>query len=284
MGLNRVDSEADIDAERFLRELQQMAEAMAGINRFTEENFLRLGKLIRDSHNRAHSLGRHRSSCTTLDLVEQTIVHESLEQIENCFGELVAALQFQDIARQRLEHVQTNLSNLDQQVARWQAPDSHFPFDICGSVCALQEHQLQTTAVEFGRAASELRTNINKMGTSLERLETALAGELPAERELHAELLAIAANFDLSKQFDALVTPIRDQLAGFAKWSSSGINASKISIDSLFQQLEQSYTMSKERRVHRRFVTGDDEQQQSVSEQDDQLGKPHDLGENVDLF
>jgi len=42
--------------------------------------------------------------------------------------------------------------------------------------------------------------------------------------------------------------------------------------------------MSRERRVHRRFLSGDDEQEQSDNEPEEQLSKPHDLGDNVDLF
>lgn len=74
------------------------------------------------------------------------------------FGEIVAALQFQDITRQRLQHISANVRDLaaNLDVAAEAVPP-------VGELCLLQHEQLQRATDEFCSAVTRLDDNLRGM-------------------------------------------------------------------------------------------------------------------------
>ena len=91
--------------------------------------------------------------------------------VSRSFGEIVSALQFQDITRQRLDHVQKALNNLGQHLKKF-SQRQDFSNDaeaerLFGSICRLQYDQLELASREFVDAADNLATNLDNMSTNV---------------------------------------------------------------------------------------------------------------------
>jgi methyl-accepting chemotaxis protein len=98
-------------------------------------------------------------------------LRNSSEGVTQSFGEIVSALQFQDITRQRLEHVQKALNNLGQHLKKF-SQRKDFSNDaeaerLFGSICRLQYDQLDLAAREFVDAADNLAINLRGMSTNI---------------------------------------------------------------------------------------------------------------------
>lgn len=89
------------------------------------------------------------------------------EELAASFGELVAALQFQDITRQRLEHIRSTLKALKKRLTEMSlATDISADREIeglVGNICRLQHEQLQLSVDEFCDAADQLTLNLQGM-------------------------------------------------------------------------------------------------------------------------
>lgn len=96
------------------------------------------------------------------------------EAIAGSFGELVAALQFQDITRQRLEHVQGVLGDLGQRLNELasQGGSCRDPevTGLLGSICHLQYEQLDLSVGEFVAATESLKANLQGMADNVTAL------------------------------------------------------------------------------------------------------------------
>ena len=95
----------------------------------------------------------------------------SSDGVTRSFSEIVSALQFQDITRQRLEHVQKALNNLGQHLERF-SQRKDFSNDaeaerLFGCICQLQHDQLGLASREFFDAATNLAKNLNDMSTNV---------------------------------------------------------------------------------------------------------------------
>ena len=94
------------------------------------------------------------------------------------FGELVAALQFQDITRQRLQHITHTLYELH---ARQQDGG-----DVAsGGLCRLQHEQLRWAADEFTAAVDRLDANLCRMADDVELLADETGAAVMAGGEEH---------------------------------------------------------------------------------------------------
>ena len=96
---------------------------------------------------------------------------DSSDGVTRSFSEIVAALQFQDITRQRLEHVQKALNNLGQHLKKFSRRQD-FSNDaeaerLFGSICRLQYDQLDLASVEFVDAADNLAINLDDMSNNV---------------------------------------------------------------------------------------------------------------------
>ena len=96
---------------------------------------------------------------------------DSSDGVTRSFSEIVAALQFQDITRQRLEHVQKALNNLGQHLKKFSRRQD-FSNDaeaerLFGSICRLQYDQLDMASVEFVDAADNLAINLDDMSNNV---------------------------------------------------------------------------------------------------------------------
>jgi len=96
------------------------------------------------------------------------------EQISAHFAEIIMALQFQDITRQRLEHIQHALEDLSEQisVAQSQTPalSDEETMSVTGEVCRLQLEHLEEAVEEFDSAVDNLTQNLSDMVVSVRNL------------------------------------------------------------------------------------------------------------------
>jgi len=100
-----------------------------------------------------------------------TRLSERSGDVTQNFGEIISALQFQDITRQRLEHVQNALTGLGQHLDKF-SQRSDFSRDeeaarLFGRICRLQNDQLTLAKAEFLTAADNLAENLHGMVASV---------------------------------------------------------------------------------------------------------------------
>lgn len=96
---------------------------------------------------------------------------ERSDEVARSFGEMIVALQFQDITRQRLEHVQKALAGLGEHAERLK----HSSVDnnaedisrLFRRICRLQYDQLNFACEEFMSAAGNLTNNLHAMSSSV---------------------------------------------------------------------------------------------------------------------
>lgn len=93
------------------------------------------------------------------------------EEVAQSFGELIVALQFQDITRQRLEHVEKALSALGMHTEKMQQSNVETNIEdvtrLYQSICRLQHDQLNLACDEFMKAAGNLANNLHMMTSSV---------------------------------------------------------------------------------------------------------------------
>lgn len=96
---------------------------------------------------------------------------ERSDDVAQSFGEIVSALQFQDITCQRLDHVQKAIAGLGLHLEKF-SQRSDFSRDdeasrIFGRICRLQYDQLHLAGQEFLSAADKLSVNLGNMTESV---------------------------------------------------------------------------------------------------------------------
>jgi len=109
-------------------------------------------------------LGRVSTQCVRTAVHTTRLQQRSAELAEN-YGELVAALQFQDITRQRLQHIRGALDGL---CSTFLAKDGEEP--ATGDICHLQHDQLTLAVGEFCEAIERLEQNLRGMADGVRSL------------------------------------------------------------------------------------------------------------------
>ncbi|TLM68468.1 MAG: hypothetical protein FDZ69_02495 [Deltaproteobacteria bacterium] len=118
---------------------------------------------------------------------------QSSAELAGNFGELVAALQFQDITRQRLQHICKALDDLSAGLdAGGEAALS------AGGICQLQHDQLIWAVEEFGEAVGRLDQNLRGMSEGVRSLagdarEALIAGSSERCAQIAPSLQAVTA-------------------------------------------------------------------------------------------
>lgn len=100
--------------------------------------------------------------------------HRSTLALADNFGELVAALQFQDITRQRLKHIRETLRDLADG---WQT-HSDAAATTFGRSCQLQHDQLHDAVGEFCAAIDRLEQNLHGMAEGVHALASDIRAAL----------------------------------------------------------------------------------------------------------
>jgi len=100
-----------------------------------------------------------------------TRLSERSNDVTQSFGEMISALQFQDITRQRLEHVQKALTGLGQHLDKFNKRSDYSRDEeasrLFGRICRLQNDQLSLASEEFLAAAENLSENLHGMVASV---------------------------------------------------------------------------------------------------------------------
>ena len=95
---------------------------------------------------------------------DQTVLlQRNSTELSASFGELVAALQFQDITRQRLQHIAQTLRELSARAEG--GADA-----VLGRLCHLQHEQLHWATDEFNAAVDRLEANLQRMSREVQQL------------------------------------------------------------------------------------------------------------------
>jgi methyl-accepting chemotaxis protein len=93
------------------------------------------------------------------------------DDVTQNFGEMIAALQFQDITKQRVEHVQKALDSLSLQLEKFTHQqdfgNNAEASRLFGHICRLQHDQLIIAVQEFVTATDNLSENLQGMATSV---------------------------------------------------------------------------------------------------------------------
>lgn len=111
-------------------------------------------------------------------------IHQCSTELAVNFAELVAALQFQDITRQRLQHIRETLEDVAAKIIA----DPGALISV-GEVCLLQHDQLQWAIVEFCQAITRLDENLRGMATGVRDLaDDACAALFAGSREQCARI------------------------------------------------------------------------------------------------
>ncbi|MDH3998519.1 MAG: hypothetical protein OET90_06730, partial [Desulfuromonadales bacterium] len=96
---------------------------------------------------------------------------ERSDEVTRNFGEMIAALQFQDITRQRLQHMRTVFGSLESHLAehhrRFGDEGDADTLQLFGCICRLQQEQLELSVSEFQRATENLSLNLHEMTKSV---------------------------------------------------------------------------------------------------------------------
>lgn len=101
---------------------------------------------------------------------------ERSDEVKRNFGEIVAALQFQDITRQRLDHVRKALDSLGRHLDKFEQrtdfSNDRAAAGLFGSICQLQHDQLALAGQEFLEAADNLTENLQGMALNVEMMSS----------------------------------------------------------------------------------------------------------------
>ncbi len=93
------------------------------------------------------------------------------DEVAQNFGEMIAALQFQDITRQRLDHMRNTLGSLETHLGEYLLNfDSQCDgeaLQLLGCICRLQHEQLELSVQEFQGATNNLSVNLQEMAESV---------------------------------------------------------------------------------------------------------------------
>jgi methyl-accepting chemotaxis protein len=107
---------------------------------------------------------------------QTTLLQRRSAELAASFGELVAALQFQDITRQRLQHITQTLRELSAH-----AEDE--AETVLGRLCRLQHEQLQWAVDEFDAAVDRLDSNLQRMADDVQLLASETGAAVVAAGE-----------------------------------------------------------------------------------------------------
>jgi hypothetical protein len=291
--------------------LQAMAGRLAAVDLLTEQAFLQVGRQVEEGRRRALGLANLAEQALPLDAGEtneQTIallrqqaglnatwlsmhLQQHSAKLAGSFGELVAALQFQDITRQRLQHIRQALGGLESAIADGTADDA-----AIAKICQLQHDQLQLAIHEFCGALGRLDDNLLGMAGNVQALAeatcTALLAGSNQERALNAAISEQAAEIghglrtaragiDIRGQFLAQVEPV---LTEFLTLTREHGGAERMTGDGqALDGLQKRYTMMSERVVHLRFM-----QEHALPSNDGAQSEPaaaaSQLDDNIELF
>ena len=133
-------------------------------------------------------------------------LNECSNDVTQSFGEMISALQFQDITRQRFEHVQNALTGLGLHLEKFSQRSDHSrdaeASRLFGRICRLQNEQLCLASQEFLAAADSLSGNLHGMVGSV----VSMAADT---RELSR-----ATNAGFDNRFDAVLDVLKT-IAGY---------------------------------------------------------------------
>ncbi len=106
------------------------------------------------------------------------------------FGEIIVALQFQDITRQRMEHIQSALEDLSAQVSPANRDETGLSSEeallVTGEVCRLQYEHLEQVLKEFDSAVDTLTQNLEEVVPRVRAL-TGKSGRLEINPDANPE-------------------------------------------------------------------------------------------------
>ena len=162
--------------------------------------------------------------------IEKTeIVFENSKKVYEKINEVVISIQFHDITRQRLEHINQAFSELTDKINSFLTSDDTEPtqlYSTIHNICGLQAVQLANTMEDFKNAVSSIKENLVAVGASANQIlvNTSLlldeedlskkSSLRKVQEELGSILVGLNKNIDigneLSKSISAVVRVVDD--------------------------------------------------------------------------
>jgi len=106
-----------------------------------------------------------------LSLNENTeFLAENTFQISRHIGEIVASIQFHDIVRQKVEHVQMALERLQKEIYEAGGADDSSAHLIAGEICRIQIDQLRNAETELRDAVQKIVESLREVGLNVNEM------------------------------------------------------------------------------------------------------------------
>jgi exonuclease VII large subunit len=284
-------------AEELVAIFRRSSEKIATLHAYSYADFTALSGHIRAYYRQAAAMVETISKWNAPEVsLGKSMVAQAQESLKN-ISSIVTKLQFHDIIRQQLEHIQqTNESIIEEliqvtrQHVRSHARETYKYLSIVPDIARLHVAQLAHTNKEYQNAFADIKASLEAIWVQT----TAIAGSCiahnqiasttqdrhhPAQIILLADTLSSAISRSLEQiknceSFDKLTSEITDSLTVLIPHAALPKDYSASEENKMITHLKNLYTMKSERMVHEQAFGKDPVVNISHTETDD----------NVELF
>ena len=282
--------------------LQRMLPSLAEFGSREEAQFVAIGQKLGDFLQRSRTISRDSdeviaslcrqegdealTSLHSIALGDVRRMQDYSVIIADALNEIISSVQFHDITRQQVDHVQIALHDFCERLAG-EDNTEHLSAQTA-ELCRLQSAQLRHTRYDLITAVARMITCLRSIAPAVQQLaeETrilATPGGIQLLTKLDRDALALAA--DVVATADKITIHIEageiiDQLAAELESLADRVDndAAFAGETKIIDLISRNYTMQSERRIHaevRQLGTADGKA----------VGRDHtDLGVNVELF
>jgi hypothetical protein len=271
---------------------RQSGEKIAALHKYSYEDFSTLSQHIREYYRQAativDTISRWHISDLSLDKHVAGQAEKSLKNISS----IVTKLQFHDIIRQKLEHIQqTNESIIEElltvsrQHVRSQAREIYKYLSIVPDIARLHIAQLTHTNIEYQNAFADIKANLQSIldqTAAISDAYTELNTSANQDASHHLQNLTLTDKFcsDINKAleqiknceaFEKRIDEINKNLSLLLPHATSAKDDSAPSENKMIAHLRNLYTMESERIIHEQVLGKDPVTGTSSTESDDNL-------------
>jgi hypothetical protein len=254
-------------AEELVAIFRRSNEKIAALHTYSSDDFNELSHHIRNYYQQATDIlenisrldGAARSS-------EKNVTVQAQESLRN-ISAIVTKLQFHDIIRQQLEHIQqTNdciieeLLSVSRQHVRTHARETYKYLSLVPDIARLHVAQLTHTNKEYQEAFADIKASLQSIRQQTDTIAGAYTAlHTPANQPEGiirlAHTLSSAINESLTQirhceAFEQTIEEINQNLTGLISQNDRNKEHADTSENKLITQLKDLYTMESERIVH----------------------------------
>ncbi|QHT68140.1 hypothetical protein GXP67_16575 [Rhodocytophaga rosea] len=271
---------------------RQSGEKIATLHVYSYEDFSALSQHIREYYRQANTIVDTISRWLTSDLSpEKNIAAQAEKSLKN-ISSIVTKLQFHDIIRQKLEHIQqTNESIIEElltvsrQHVRSQAREIYRYLSIVPDIARLHIAQLTHTNKEYQHAFADIKADLQSIldqTITVSQAYTEFNSSANQDASQHLQNLRLTDKFcsDINKAleqiknceaFEKRIEEINENLSILLPHAASSKDNSASTENKMIAHLRNLYTMESERIIHEQVLGKDPVTGTSSPESDDNL-------------